>query len=176
MCFSSFVNMFTDVKDPLGKVYTAADIRHMGLFEPTAAQRGRFDINFWGALISAKYITTKGYINRGGSITMTIGSSFSKPMKGWAMAAAVTGAIDGLTRGLAVELAPIRVNTISPGYVDTDASVLLILLNGLLTACYRSGSEWTRESKPLWKIVSPRRPSSNMSRSRRKSLTRTCSA
>ncbi|KZP00528.1 NAD(P)-binding protein, partial [Calocera viscosa TUFC12733] len=105
----------------LRKVYTAGALVNAP-FDKTlvSEQRGAFDVHFWGALISAKYVTQKGYINPTGSITMTIGSSFRKPLKGWVMAAAVTGAIDGLTRGLAVQLAPIRVNTVSPGYVETE--------------------------------------------------------
>jgi len=111
--------------DSVGKfdhlVYTAGDVLHTPFYDETIAQqRGHFEVLFWGALISAKYTAQKEYIKPGGSITMTIGSSFRKPMKGWVMAAALTGAVDGLTRGLAVQLAPVRVNTISPGYVDTE--------------------------------------------------------
>jgi NAD(P)-dependent dehydrogenase (short-subunit alcohol dehydrogenase family) len=45
-----------------------------------------------------------------------------KPMPGWALAAGVIGAVDSVTRGLAVDLAPIRVNMICPGYVVTEVS------------------------------------------------------
>ena len=38
---------------------------------------------------------------------------------GWTVAASICGAIDALTRALAVELAPIRVNAVSPGVVRT---------------------------------------------------------
>jgi NAD(P)-dependent dehydrogenase (short-subunit alcohol dehydrogenase family) len=38
----------------------------------------------------------------------------------WTVAAAVCGALDALTRALAVELAPIRVNAVAPGVVRSD--------------------------------------------------------
>jgi hypothetical protein len=40
-----------------------------------------------------------------------------KPRKTWSIAAGVAGATESLARGLAVDLAPIRVNVISPGVV-----------------------------------------------------------
>ena len=42
-----------------------------------------------------------------------------RPQAGWTVAASICGAIDALTRALAIELAPIRVNAVSPGVVRT---------------------------------------------------------
>src|SRR5262245_32426028 len=55
----------------------------------------------------------------GGSLTLVSGLYGSKPAPGTAMVGAINGAIDGLTRGLAVDFAPTRVNTVSPGIIDT---------------------------------------------------------
>ena len=54
-----------------------------------------------------------------------------KPRPGWTLAAGMMGAVDSVTRGLAVDLAPIRVNVISPGYVRTEVrfdSLLLMVM------------------------------------------------
>jgi NAD(P)-dependent dehydrogenase (short-subunit alcohol dehydrogenase family) len=55
----------------------------------------------------------------GGSLTMVSGLYGSKPAPGTALVGAINGAIDGITRGLALDLAPTRVNTVSPGIIDT---------------------------------------------------------
>lgn len=41
-------------------------------------------------------------------------------MKGWTIVAAYGTALEGMTRGLAIDLAPIRVNLVSPGAVHTE--------------------------------------------------------
>ena len=51
---------------------------------------------------------------------LTTGIAGQRPHKGWAIAASVCGTIEALTRALAVELAPIRVNAVSPGVVRTN--------------------------------------------------------
>jgi len=51
-----------------------------------------------------------------------------KPFTGWSIMAGVAGAIDAFTRGLAVDLAPIRVNIVSPGAVKTEVRTLFFLL------------------------------------------------
>jgi NAD(P)-dependent dehydrogenase (short-subunit alcohol dehydrogenase family) len=48
---------------------------------------------------------------------LTTGIARQRPQKGWVIAASVCGTIEALTRALAVELAPIRVNAVSPGVV-----------------------------------------------------------
>jgi NAD(P)-dependent dehydrogenase (short-subunit alcohol dehydrogenase family) len=55
----------------------------------------------------------------GGSITFTSGIAARRPIVGGAAAAAVNAALEGLGRGLAIELAPLRVNMLSPGWTDT---------------------------------------------------------
>ena len=47
-----------------------------------------------------------------------------KPGQSWSMAAGLMGAVDSLARGLAIDLAPIRVNTISPGVVKTEVRLV----------------------------------------------------
>jgi NAD(P)-dependent dehydrogenase (short-subunit alcohol dehydrogenase family) len=51
---------------------------------------------------------------------LTTGTAGQRPRKGWVIAASVCGTIEALTRALAVELAPIRVNAVSPGVVRTN--------------------------------------------------------
>ena len=55
----------------------------------------------------------------GGSITFTSGIAAYRPIPGGSVAAAVNGAIDSMVRAFALELAPVRVNAVSPGWVDT---------------------------------------------------------
>lgn len=54
-----------------------------------------------------------------GSITYTSGIAAYRPMPGGALAAIANGALESMVRALALELAPIRVNAVSPGWVDT---------------------------------------------------------
>jgi NAD(P)-dependent dehydrogenase (short-subunit alcohol dehydrogenase family) len=43
-----------------------------------------------------------------------------KPMRGWPAAAAYAAGLDGLTRALALDLAPLRVNVVHPGATETE--------------------------------------------------------
>jgi NAD(P)-dependent dehydrogenase (short-subunit alcohol dehydrogenase family) len=79
--------------------------------------RARFEIRFWGALAAVKYGVRS--IRSGGSIVLTSGFSSKRPRSGWTLQASIQSAIEGVTRALAVELAPIRVNAVSPGLART---------------------------------------------------------
>ena len=72
----------------------------------------------WAALAAVKYGSKN--IRKGGSIVLTTGVAGQRPHKGWVVAASVCGTIEALTRALALELAPIRVNAVSPGVVRTN--------------------------------------------------------
>jgi NAD(P)-dependent dehydrogenase (short-subunit alcohol dehydrogenase family) len=82
-----------------------------------ARARKAFDSKIWGQYHAAKYGAPM--IRPGGSITLMAGSYSQRPHPGVAVAATMNGAMESLGRALAVELAPIRVNVISPGVVDT---------------------------------------------------------
>ena len=78
------------------------------------------NVRFMGPLMLAKLAPK--YMSAGpeSSITLTGGSMSNKPAKGWTLIAAWGSGAQGITRGLAVDLAPIRVNMVSPGAVHTE--------------------------------------------------------
>jgi NAD(P)-dependent dehydrogenase (short-subunit alcohol dehydrogenase family) len=84
-----------------------------------AAAATLFDVRFWGALAVAKH--GANCVVPGGSITLTNGMAAHRPQKGLAVATAMAGAVEHLVLGLAVELAPIRVNGVCPGAIRTEA-------------------------------------------------------
>ncbi|WP_127503029.1 SDR family oxidoreductase [Actinoplanes solisilvae] len=75
--------------------------------------RGFFGLRYFGALTAVRAAAPR--IRAGGSITLTTGTAGDRPTAGWSVAASICGAVDSLTRALAVELAPIRVNAVKPG-------------------------------------------------------------
>jgi NAD(P)-dependent dehydrogenase (short-subunit alcohol dehydrogenase family) len=76
-----------------------------------------FDGKFWGQYIAAQHAAK--VLPAHGSITFMSGAYSQRPVPGASSLAAVQGAIEGLVRGLAVDLAPLRVNAVSPGLTDT---------------------------------------------------------
>jgi NAD(P)-dependent dehydrogenase (short-subunit alcohol dehydrogenase family) len=100
-------------------VYTAGEDLPLG---PVASidlrqARARFDVRYWGAVAAVKYALKS--IRKNGSIVLTSGFSATRPRSGWTSQASIQSAIEGLTRALAVELGPIRVNCVSPGLTRT---------------------------------------------------------
>jgi NAD(P)-dependent dehydrogenase (short-subunit alcohol dehydrogenase family) len=84
--------------------------------EPDAV-RPAIDTRFWGAFNAAKLAAPK--IRSGGSITFMSGAAAIRPIRGAAVATASCAAVEAFARALAVDLAPIRVNAIQPGLIDT---------------------------------------------------------
>ena len=62
----------------------------------------------------------------GGSLLFVGGTGARRPAAGLALASALTAALPALTKVLAIELAPVRVNLIAPGFVDTPLSATLL--------------------------------------------------
>jgi NAD(P)-dependent dehydrogenase (short-subunit alcohol dehydrogenase family) len=100
-------------------LFTAGETLQLGPLPETeiAVARGFFNLRFWGAYMAAKY--GSGRIRPGGSIVFTSGTAGARPRSGWSLGASVCAAMEGLTRALAVELAPIRVNIVAPGLVKS---------------------------------------------------------
>src|SRR5215472_2931986 len=76
-----------------------------------------FTVRFWGALAAVKQ--AKKHLAANGSITLTDGMIAHRPTKGSVVATGMAGGIEHMTRALAVELAPLRVNAVCPGAIRT---------------------------------------------------------
>ncbi|MDX8482727.1 SDR family oxidoreductase [Mesorhizobium sp. VK24D] len=101
-------------------VSTAADIegayRLLPEIELSAAQRV-VESKLYGPLLLAKHGAPR--LSANGSLTFVSGIAAYRPAARGSVVAAVNAALEGLVRALAIELAPIRVNAASPGWVDT---------------------------------------------------------
>jgi NAD(P)-dependent dehydrogenase (short-subunit alcohol dehydrogenase family) len=73
------------------------------------------DSKFWGAYRVARAVK----INDGGSLTLVSGFLSVRPSKSSVLQGAINAALEALARGLALELSPVRVNTVSPGMIAT---------------------------------------------------------
>ena len=82
------------------------------------AANALFGVRFWGALRIVKHACR--WLAGDGSITLTNGMIAHRPVKGAVISAAMAGAIEHAAMALAVELAPVRVNMVCPGYVNTE--------------------------------------------------------
>ncbi|KVA46530.1 SDR family oxidoreductase [Burkholderia cepacia] len=86
-------------------------VRGLALDDAYAAM----DSKFWGAYRIARAVR----IRQGGSLTFVSGFLSVRPSKKSVLQGAINAALESLARGLALELAPVRVNTVSPGLIAT---------------------------------------------------------
>jgi NAD(P)-dependent dehydrogenase (short-subunit alcohol dehydrogenase family) len=101
-------------------VYTAGESLFLQTLGELSIEEARkaFDVRYWGAVTAVKYAAP--YLRTGGSITLTSGVASSRPIPMWAIPSSILGAMESLTRALAVELAPLRVNAVKPGVLRTN--------------------------------------------------------
>jgi len=83
----------------------------------TKVLRLAMDSRFMAALYATKYGAPK--IRGKGSIVFMSGSTSTMPLPGEPVVTASCSAVEAFARSLAVDLAPIRVNAITPGYIET---------------------------------------------------------
>jgi NAD(P)-dependent dehydrogenase (short-subunit alcohol dehydrogenase family) len=101
-------------------VLSAADLSYAPFRELAISDaRNVFESKFWGYYRAVQVFGPQ--LPKTGSITFFSGVAADRPAPGTVAVTTVNAAIEGLTRALAVELAPVRVNAVSPGTVDTEA-------------------------------------------------------
>jgi NAD(P)-dependent dehydrogenase (short-subunit alcohol dehydrogenase family) len=99
-------------------VITAGKVGFNKVLETDMARiRQLFDDRFWGAYNVVRYCAP--LMPPTGSITLFSGNLAVKPIAGASVVSAAVSAVEALGRALAVELKPIRVNTVRSGAVDT---------------------------------------------------------
>jgi NAD(P)-dependent dehydrogenase (short-subunit alcohol dehydrogenase family) len=112
----SIANLFKQCGAVDHVVVTAAQLK-TGPFKTVAMDdvRATMEGKFWGAWRCAR----SAEIKPGGSITLVSGFLSIRPRPNSAIVGAANGALESLTRSLALDLAPVRVNCVSPGIIDT---------------------------------------------------------
>ncbi|MEO1092103.1 MAG: SDR family oxidoreductase [Pseudomonadota bacterium] len=118
----SSVDVWTKALPPIDHlVISASSAAHGGFAEVEETEvRAMFDAKFFGPYATAKAALPK--LRAGGSITLFSGVLSRRPGRNCSGLAAVNGAVEGLTRALALELGPtLRVNCVSPGMVRSEA-------------------------------------------------------
>jgi NAD(P)-dependent dehydrogenase (short-subunit alcohol dehydrogenase family) len=82
---------------------------------PLRDAKSAMESKFWGSYRIAR----AAKINEGGSITFISGFLSVRPSATSVLQGAINAALEALARGLALELAPIRANAVSPGLIAT---------------------------------------------------------
>jgi NAD(P)-dependent dehydrogenase (short-subunit alcohol dehydrogenase family) len=90
-----------------------------------------------------------GKVRPGGTLLLVGGTSGRHPARGRSLSSALTAALPALTRNLALELAPVRVNLLAAGFVDTPRSA--VLLGDQLEARRHQ----LRTTLPIGRVVGP---------------------
>ena len=83
--------------------------------QPIAEAKATMEGKFWGAWRVARFAEFRP----GGSLTIVSGFLSIRPRPNSAIVGAANGALEALARSLAIDLAPVRVNAVSPGIIDT---------------------------------------------------------
>jgi NAD(P)-dependent dehydrogenase (short-subunit alcohol dehydrogenase family) len=84
---------------------------------PLSGLRQAFEEKYWPTVTALQ--ASLAHLGEQGSVTLVGAVTARAAMPGTAGIGSLNAAIEGLVRPLAAELAPIRVNAVSPGYIDT---------------------------------------------------------
>jgi NAD(P)-dependent dehydrogenase (short-subunit alcohol dehydrogenase family) len=109
--------------------------------------RREVDAHLWLPLHIARNAASK--MRPGGTLLFIGGTGGRRPTAGFALISALTAAIPAMARTLAVELAPVRVNVIAAGFVDTPLSA------SLLGDQLDQRREQLRRTLPTGRVVGP---------------------
>ena len=112
----SVVNLFKSC-GPVDHVVVSAAQLKSGPFKTVSMEDARSTLE--GKLWGAWRVARAAEIKAGGSLTLVSGFLSIRPRPNSAIVSAANGALESLARALALELAPVRVNCVSPGIIDT---------------------------------------------------------
>ncbi|MEV4998012.1 SDR family oxidoreductase [Streptomyces niveus] len=140
---------FADLPAPVDHVIsTAGGPSYAPLADMDLAQTSQhFGDRLAMTLGTAKY--SRGKVRDAGTLLFIGGTGARRPSKGGTVASALTAALPALTASLALELAPVRVNLIAAGFVDTPLSA------SLLGDQLEARRAELRASLPIGRVVGP---------------------
>lgn len=111
------IQAFFEKNDPWDHIVISAaqtpsgPVRKLSLDDAKSAMESKF----WGAYRVAR----AARFSERGSLTLISGFLSERPSASSVLQGAINAALESLGRGLALELSPVRVNSVSPGLIDT---------------------------------------------------------
>ncbi len=147
--FAALARFFADLPERVDHVMVTAGgpyYARLADLDQTRAHRD-FDEHLWLAIEVARH--SVGRVRPGGTLLFMGGTGGRRPAVGMALAAAGTAALPALIASLALEVAPIRVNVIAAGFVDTPLSA------SLLGDDLEKRREQLRATLPIGRVVGP---------------------
>ncbi|WP_312406299.1 SDR family oxidoreductase [Rhizobium sp.] len=111
------IEAFFQENDPWNHIVISAaqtpsgPVRKLSLDDAKKAMESKF----WGAYRVAR----AARLSERGSLTFISGFLSERPSASSVLQGAINAALESLGRGLALELSPVRVNSVSPGLIDT---------------------------------------------------------
>ena len=139
---------FRELPGPVDHVLVSGSGPYYAPFAELDFDKARRDVeaHFWRLLQVARHAA--GAVRPGGTLLLSGGTGGRRPTAGPVVTTLTVG-LPALTKSLALELAPIRVNLIAPGFVDTPLSAAI--LGDQLDA----RREQLRTTLPIGRVVSP---------------------
>ncbi|EUC54066.1 enoyl-(acyl carrier) reductase [Rhizoctonia solani AG-3 Rhs1AP] len=107
---------FLDQHGPFNHLVDLAGEMNFPHTEIDDSWKAKFDMRYWAVITAAQHVYKNNLIKPGGSIVLTIGIVHYRPIPGWSLINGMVGAVESATRGLAIDLKPIR----APGVTDTE--------------------------------------------------------
>jgi NAD(P)-dependent dehydrogenase (short-subunit alcohol dehydrogenase family) len=146
--FERLGRFFDELPKPIDHVMVTAGGPYYARLADIDFTKARRNVEeeFWLPLHVARFAV--GRVRPGGTLLFIGGTGGRRPAAG-PLITTFTAAIPALTKALAVELAPVRVNLIAPGFVDT------LLSASLLGDRLEARREQLRTTLPIRRVVGP---------------------
>jgi NAD(P)-dependent dehydrogenase (short-subunit alcohol dehydrogenase family) len=147
--FDQVATFFDDLSGPIDHVLLTGPGPYYAPLAEFEFDKARRDLDAHILLPIAVAKHAAGKVRPGGTLLFMGGTGGRKTSPGFSLIGALTAAGPAMVRNLALELAPIRVNLIAAGFVDTPLSASL--LGDQLDARRAQ----LRESLPIRRVVGP---------------------
>jgi NAD(P)-dependent dehydrogenase (short-subunit alcohol dehydrogenase family) len=147
--FDRLARFFNELRAPIDHILVTGPGPYyapLAEFDIEAARRD-VDAHLFLPLQVAR--NASGRVRPGGTLLFMSGTGGRRPAPGFAFISALTAALPAITKNLALEVAPVRVNLIAAGFVDTPLSAKL--LGDQLDA----RREQLRTTLPIRRVVGP---------------------
>ncbi len=147
--FARLDQFFEELPTPIDHLMVTAGGPYYAPVSTMDFDQARRDVDehLWLTLRVAR--NAAGRVRPGGTLLFIAGTGGRRPTIGLAIVSTFTAGLPALTKSLALELAPIRVNLIAPGFVDTPLSA------SLLGDQLDQRREELRATLPIGRVVGP---------------------